>query len=304
MELILLSKHKGHLGHFSSRQVGIIIGSLVLAICVGAFYTGFRSAVAVGAGDPEEQLQAWGAELAAQEKELDETRRRLQQNVDALALRLGQMNAHVVRLDALGARLTQMADLQDGEFDFTAPPALGGPEELVGDGRGFGLGGIAATLDGLEEQLQDRGRQLNVLEGFLLDRKLHGEVHPEGRPVAAGYISSSFGRRTDPFTGRSAYHNGVDFAGREGSDVLAVASGVVIWSGDRYGFGQLIEVNHGSGYVTRYAHNAKNLVAVGETVKRGQTIARMGRTGRATGPNLHFEVLRHGRPVDPLAYVH
>jgi len=144
---------------------------------------------------------------------------------------------------------------------------------------------------------------LNVLEDFLLNRKLREEVHPEGRPVAAGYISSSFGNRTDPFTGRAAFHKGVDFAGRTGAEVVAVASGVVIWSGDRYGYGQMVEVNHGNGYVTRYAHNAENLVAVGDTVKRGQMIAMMGSTGRATGPNLHFEVLRNGRVVDPLTYI-
>jgi len=132
---------------------------------------------------------------------------------------------------------------------------------------------------------------------------LRDEVHPEGRPVHSGYISSMFGNRTDPFTGRAAFHKGVDFAGREGSEVVAVASGVVIWSGDRYGYGQMVEINHGNGYVTRYAHNSDNLVAVGDTVKRGEVIAVMGSTGRATGPNLHFEVLHNGRVVNPLSYV-
>jgi murein DD-endopeptidase MepM/ murein hydrolase activator NlpD len=136
-----------------------------------------------------------------------------------------------------------------------------------------------------------------------LNRKLRDEVRPEGRPVTAGYVSSHFGSRTDPFTGRRAFHKGVDFAGREGAEVVAVASGVVIWSGERYGYGQLVEVNHGNGYVTRYAHNVDNLVAVGDTVRRGQVIARMGGTGRATGPNLHFEVLLNDKPVDPLTYV-
>jgi murein DD-endopeptidase MepM/ murein hydrolase activator NlpD len=163
--------------------------------------------------------------------------------------------------------------------------------------------GIVSALQALDDQLDNRGQQLNVLESFLLNRKLADEVHPEGRPVTAGYISSRFGKRNDPFTGRSAYHKGVDFAGRQGAEVVAVASGVVIWSGDRYGYGELVEVNHGNGYVTRYAHNADNLVAVGDTVKRGQIIARMGDTGRATGPNLHFEVLRNGHAVDPLTYI-
>ena len=162
---------------------------------------------------------------------------------------------------------------------------------------------IVSALDSLSVQLEDRQQQLNVLEDFLLNRKLREEVHPEGRPVSAGYISSRFGNRTDPFTGRAAFHKGIDFAGREGAEVIAVASGVVIFSGDRYGYGQMVEVNHGNGYVTRYAHNAENLVAVGDTVKRGRVISVMGSTGRATGPYLHFEVLRNGRVVDPLTYI-
>ncbi|NNC63352.1 MAG: M23 family metallopeptidase, partial [Gammaproteobacteria bacterium] len=206
-------------------------------------------------------------------------------------------------LDALGQRLTQMANLDDGEFDFSSLPSLGGPEEPLAIADSQQMSTLMTALDQLGAQLDDRQQQLNVLEDFLLNRKLRDEVHPEGRPVASGYISSVFGNRTDPFTGRAAFHKGVDFAGREGSDVIAVASGVVIWSGDRYGYGQMVEINHGNGYVTRYAHNSENLVAVGDTVKRGETIAVMGSTGRATGPNLHFEVLHNGRVVNPLSYV-
>ena len=242
-------------------------------------------------------------ELSQQQSIVDTTRRALQQNLDALALRLGQMNAHVVRLDALGTRLTQMAGLKDGEFDFTTAPSLGGPEEPLADTEFTKITGVVGALDVLDEQLADRNRQLTVLEDLLLNSKLRDEVHPEGRPVTQGYISSRFGSRTDPFTGRRAFHKGVDFAGREGAEVVAVASGVVIWSGQRYGYGELVEINHGNGYVTRYAHNVDNLVAVGDTVRRGQVIARMGDTGRATGPNLHFEVLLNDAPVDPLTYI-
>jgi murein DD-endopeptidase MepM/ murein hydrolase activator NlpD len=213
------------------------------------------------------------------------------------------MNAHVVRLDALGTRLTQMAGLKDGEFDFTSAPSLGGPEEPLADTESLQINGVVGALDVLDEQLADRSRQLTVLEDLLINRKLRDEVRPGGRPVTQGYVSSQFGTRTDPFTGRRAFHKGVDFAGREGAEVVAVASGVVIWSGERYGYGQLVEINHGNGYVTRYAHNVDNLVAVGDTVRRGQVIARMGDTGRATGPNLHFEVLLNDKPVDPLTYV-
>ena len=305
MQLILLSKNRGHLGQMrlSSRRVWLAVAGMASLVCASAFYGGFRTAGVFGISNPQAQAAVWRAELAQQQTLVDVTRRALQQNVDALALRLGQMNAHVVRLDALGSRLTQMAGLKDGEFDFTSAPSLGGPEEPMTDNEFTRISGVINALDTLDEQLVDRGRQLSVLEDLLLNRKLRDEVHPEGRPVTAGYISSRFGSRTDPFTGRRAFHKGVDFAGREGAEVVAVASGIVIWSGERYGYGELVEINHGNGYVTRYAHNVDNLVTVGDTVKRGQVIARMGDTGRATGPNLHFEVLLNDRAVDPLSYI-
>jgi len=305
MQLILLSKDRGHLGHvrLTSGRVWLGVVATALLVCAGAFYGGITAARVFGISNPQAQVSTWREELAQQQTIVDSTRRTLQQNVDALALRIGQMNAHVVRLDALGTRLTQMAGLKDGEFDFTSVPSLGGPEEPLAATEAMQINGVVGALDVLDEQLADRSRQLTVLEDLLLNRKLRDEVRPEGRPVTSGYVSSQFGSRTDPFTGRRAFHKGVDFAGREGAEVVAVASGVVIWSGERYGYGQLVEINHGNGYVTRYAHNVDNLVAVGDTVRRGQVIARMGGTGRATGPNLHFEVLLNDRPVDPLTYV-
>lgn len=305
MQLIFLSRDRGHLCQLRLDTLfGRCAASCVLLLGVGAvFFAGFKFANAYGNANPNAQVLAWRASLAEQQATLDATRDELQQNVDALALRMGQMNAHVVRLDALGARLTKMAGLNDGEFDFSSSPSLGGPEELLPSQDQLEIAGIVSALDGLAGQLDDRSQQLDVLEDFLLDRKLQEEVYPEGRPVSSGYISSRYGNRNDPFTGRRAFHKGIDFAGRTGADVVAVASGVVVWSGPRYGYGQMIEINHGGGYATRYAHNANNLVAVGDTVKRGQRIARMGDTGRATGPNLHFEVLRNGRAVDPLTFI-
>jgi murein DD-endopeptidase MepM/ murein hydrolase activator NlpD len=305
MQLILLSKDRGHVGHIrlTSGRVWLGIVAATLLISAGAFYGGITAARLFGISNPQAQVSTWREELVQQQGIVDSTRRTLQQNLDALALRIGQMNAHVVRLDALGARLTQMAGLKDGEFDFTSVPSLGGPEEPLAASEVMQINGVVGALEVLDEQLEDRDRQLTVLEDLLINRKLRDEVRPEGRPVTSGYVSSQFGNRTDPFTGRRAFHKGVDFAGREGAEVVAVASGVVIWSGERYGYGQLVEINHGNGYVTRYAHNVDNLVAVGDTVRRGQVIARMGETGRATGPNLHFEVLLNDRPVDPLTYV-
>ena len=302
MQLILLSNVRGTVGQLclTSRRVWLGLSAIALVLGSGGLYAGYRVAAATNSAETVVTLRT---DLAEQESALQATRRALQQNVDALALRLGLMNAQVVRLEALGSRLTSIAGFDDGEFDFSSPPALGGPEQPLEVSDRVQLAGIVSTLDALDEQLADRSRQLDVLEDVLLNRRVQDEVLPEGRPVIGGYISSGFGNRTDPFTGRLAFHQGVDFAGRPGADVSAVGSGVVIWSGPRYGYGELVEINHGNGYVTRYAHLTDKLVAVGDTVERGQAIARVGRTGRATGHNLHFEVLRNGRPVNPLPYV-
>ncbi|MCC5868401.1 MAG: M23 family metallopeptidase [Gammaproteobacteria bacterium] len=254
---------------------------------------------------PDAQALAWQAGLERQTHELEALRALTQENLDALALRVGQMNAHVIRLDALGQRLTAMAELDDGEFDFSRTPGLGGPEDLLmsANGQSNELGDVLRMMEELDVQLADRRTQLAILEDLMLNRNLRARVQPEGRPVASGWLSSRFGRRTDPFTGKPAVHRGVDFAGRPGTKILSAGDGVVIFAGSRYGYGRMVEINHGNGYVTRYAHNTDNLVQVGDTVRKGQAIATMGSTGRATAPHLHFEVLRDGRQVDPLPYI-
>lgn len=305
MQIILLSRHRGPVGQlrFDNMFTRAIAVCLTLGLLGAAFYGGYEVASRYGVANPSAEVAGWRADLETQRSNVSATREALQQSVDALALRLGQMNAHVIRLDALGQRLTQMAGLDDGEFDFSSAPPLGGPEELLPPENSLQISNVVNALESLDQQLTDRSRQLNVLEDLILNRRLQDEVHPEGRPVTSGYISSRYGNRTDPFTGRAAFHKGIDFAGREGNDIVAVASGVVTWSGPRYGYGEMIEINHGNGYATRYAHNSTNLVAVGDTVKRGQRIGHMGDTGRATGFNLHFEVLRNGRAVDPLTFI-
>ena len=303
MNLILVTRRRGAARQINLRHpVNLLIMGLGLgSILAAAFFVGRISGL-ISAGGPEEQLAAWRSELNSQEQLLKDTRKSSQEKIDALSVKLAQMNAQVIRLEALGRRLMQMADLDDGEFDFDSSPALGGPEPDV-PGFSAAMPDMEFLMDTLAMQIQDRHRQLNILEDLMLNRTLSDEVHPEGRPVNAGWISSYFGLRTDPFTGKTTRHKGVDFAGKEGAEVIAVAAGVVIWSGDRYGYGEMVEINHGNGYSTRYAHNSKNLVAVGDEVSRGQVVSLMGRTGRATGPNLHFEVMRGGRKVDPLEYI-
>jgi murein DD-endopeptidase MepM/ murein hydrolase activator NlpD len=158
-------------------------------------------------------------------------------------------------------------------------------------------------LDDLSTQIKDRERQLGVLESLISTRNLSRQIVPGGRPVVQGWISSYFGQRADPFDGRQAYHRGIDFAAPEGSQVIAVASGIVTYSKERFGYGRTVEINHGNGYVTRYGHNQKLLVNVGDTIQKGDPIALIGSTGRSTGPHLHFEVLKEGRSIDPMSFV-
>ncbi|MFZ9995015.1 MAG: M23 family metallopeptidase, partial [Steroidobacteraceae bacterium] len=183
---------------------------------------------------------------------------------------------------------------------FDTAPAIGGPET---EGLPAEATDLGALFDDLESRLSRRATQFGVLEQVIMQRELRAQIMPEGRPVQRGFLSSAYGMRTDPFTGRNAFHWGIDFAGNLGDPVVAVGAGVVTYVGRRVGYGFVVDVSHGDGFVTRYAHNSAVTVKLGETVTRGQQLALMGSTGRSTGPHVHFEVLRNGRPVNPLSYL-
>jgi hypothetical protein len=302
MNVILLSRRDGRARQFNLGRpltLGAVLATA--AVIVGAAFAG---GLLLGKGAHHNLALAettrFGALLEQQKQEIAGLKQQLQLRVDAMAMRIGEVNAHVVRLDALGKRLTEMADIDSREFNFDRDPPSGGPES---EGVSAQIPDLSQMLAQLEQRADLRESQLAALENVILTRELKEEIHPEGRPVSSGYISSYFGERADPFDGREAFHKGVDFAGNLGSDVVAVAAGVVTWAGERSGYGKLIEINHGDGYSTRYAHNQRALVSVGETVKRGEPIALMGSTGHSTGPHVHFEVLRNGRQVDPLSFI-
>lgn len=243
----------------------------------------------------------WAGELQQQRAQLASTREMVENNTTALARRLAQLHAHVMRLDAAGGRLTEIAGLDKGEFNFNQAPPVGGPEiDMSGPPASAE---VLASLDHFEKQLSDRERQMRVLEDLLLASRLQKEVRPSGWPVEDGWISSLFGNRIDPFTGLRAFHAGVDFAARQGGSVLSVASGIVSDVGERMGYGLLVEINHGNGYVTRYGHNEAALVNIGDRVHKGQAIAHVGDSGRSTGPHVHFEVLVNGRTVNPDEFI-
>jgi murein DD-endopeptidase MepM/ murein hydrolase activator NlpD len=289
----------GKLGAFTG-----VCACAVLAGLVG--YHGFR----IGSdatferifNNPETSTQFWQSELISQRRLINDIGVETDQSLSALALNLGQLRAHVVRLDALGSRLTEMAKLDPSEFDFTAEPALGGPTP-TGQQSSVNVRDLAEEIERIAGELSDRTDKLTALESLLMSRKLQGATHPEGRPVSSGWISSGFGNRTDPMSGKSEFHRGVDFAGKWGSDIVAVAAGVVTWSGKRFGHGNSVEISHGNGYTTRYSHNLENLVKKGDKVEKDQVIAKMGSSGRSTGSHIHFEVLEDGKIVNPGKFI-
>lgn len=303
MNIILFTKrgnrHQFDLASLPTRLLAGLLGTLVVGVLVAVGYVAGNLYSLLA---PTVSIAELRAELDMQKAAVITARDDAEISIDALSVRLAELNAHVIRLDALGERLTSMAGIEEGEFNFSNPPAQGGPE-VLDEGTMVPAINFVRTLETLSLQIEDRERQLAVLENLVINRNLHNKVQPAGRPIRNGWLSSYFGVRTDPFSGKLARHYGVDFAGKFGSDIIAVGAGVVTWAGPRYGYGKMVEINHGNGYATRYAHNSQILLQVGDTVKKGQVIAKMGESGRATAPHVHFEVLYNGKVVNPLNFV-
>ena len=226
-----------------------------------------------------------------------------ERRLESMTLLLAELQSRVTRLDAVGMNLTQSAGLEPGEFNFDMAPALGGPLMTSQEDARELIPALEGELYALSTALDDREVQLDILSELIQGEQVKSDATPSGRPILSGWLSSRYGTRIDPFSGKKAWHEGVDFAGKAGSNIVAVASGVVSWSGERYGYGKMVEVAHGDGVITRYAHNQENLVKVGDMVRRGDVVALMGNSGRSTGPHVHFEVHKNGRPVDPASYL-
>jgi murein DD-endopeptidase MepM/ murein hydrolase activator NlpD len=304
MKVILINrKHGGsrsiELGRWSRALLSLCCLGLPLGMIAVGYLAGEDSDARSMRGAALDTLQD---ELDQQSTEFDDLQGQAERKLQAMTLSLAELQARMTRLDALGEHLTSMADLEEGEFDFSQPPALGGPMagEFSVDFTSLDLG---SELGLFQARLTDREQQLEILESLLANRNLEEQIWLSGRPVQKGWVSSHYGQRTDPFSGKLAMHNGLDFAGKEGSNVVAVAAGVVTWTGTKNGYGELVEVSHGDDYVTRYAHNKENLVQAGDVVRKGETIALMGSSGRSTGAHVHYEVYKHGRPVDPSSYL-
>ena len=258
------------------------VGLFVLASSIGAAgYWAYDRLTA----SPASSLSA--ADLAQQEE------------LAAMSARMADIQARMMRIDALGAHLAESAKVKGDEFDFSQKPPMGGPEEAID--LPASSSDLDRSLSSLGNALQLREAQLLALDKILQSRRQ--QVDLNNMPVHDAYVSSSFGYRADPLTGRTAFHGGVDFAGTEGSDVFSVADGVVTFAGQRAGYGNLVEINHGDGLVTRYAHARALVVKSGDMVSKDQLVAYMGSTGRSTGTHLHYEVLKNGKQIDPATFL-
>lgn len=248
----------------------------------------------------EEQRQ-----LALQEVAVAEMREKTEKKLGAMTVYLGELRAQVRRLDALGERLAEKANLTNGEFNFNTEMPIGGPEATVAELPKASGTDVLAEIDQLLNHIADKQKQLSLLESVMMNHNVTNASYIAGRPISEGWLSSQFGVRKDPFNGTPAMHKGLDFASyADDVKIIATGAGIVTWAGDRWGYGQLVEIDHGGGLKTRYGHNDKLLVEVGDVVTRGQAIAEMGNTGRSTGPHVHYEVLRNGQQIDPNQFVY
>jgi murein DD-endopeptidase MepM/ murein hydrolase activator NlpD len=305
MKIILITNPKSSRGTHELHKLGLLlVAFLLIAVPIALGMLSYQTSQKLDNPQLTKTIaENWKSQLKQEKELLTQLKIKSDSKLQALTVSLAEAQARLIRLEALGEKLIRTGRLNKGEFDFNRRVAQGGLTENI-KGDAFTKPTFSQELDNLHSQLEEKELQMLVLESLLDDQLLEQEVFLAGRPIKKGWMSSFYGNRLDPFTGKLARHKGLDFAGKENADIIAVASGVVTWSGDRYGYGLLVEIDHGQGFKTRYAHNKKNLVEVGEIVRKGQTLALMGSTGRSTGPHTHFEVLRNERTVNPEQYVY
>jgi murein DD-endopeptidase MepM/ murein hydrolase activator NlpD len=301
MQMILLSgtgRWRVNLSSGSVRLGATVLAVVVAALVYAGFHQGIGDAPLARSDDDFER----DIVLLLQQREINEALAQARRELSRLSHRAGTLETRLVRVESLGQQVAGLADLDVREFRRAQPRPADTPPSVRAE-PDVSAPGVLDSIVQLSARLDVLTPQLDTLEAALIVRRVEKRTEPKGRPVRNGWISSSFGHRTDPLTSRRAFHAGMDVAGRYKTPIIAVASGVVTESGVRRGYGNLIEIRHRRGLSTRYAHNAKNLVAVGDAVKRGDVVALMGSTGRSTGAHVHFEVLKAGQAVNPRSYV-
>ena len=245
-----------------------------------------------------------GMVLADQREEAKRAQERVQGHLNAMAVRLGELQGKLMQLDGLGERLAKIAGLKPQDLPSQQHgqlPGQGGPSSA--SARDLSVAEFTAMIDKLARDVEARSDQLGVLEALLVQTSTSKRFLPTQKPIVDGWHSSNFGYRIDPFTGQGSFHDGVDFPAETGTPIVAAASGKVVYSGWHPQYGKMMEIDHGGGLLSRYAHAAQLSLAEGELVVRGQRVASVGSTGRSTGPHLHFEVRLNGVPQNPARFL-
>ena len=299
MQLILINK-SGEPSQFVLSSLRIkILGFVAATVCVGLVFAGFllKQSDFVDAA----VIETWRSKLSEQDDVVEQLREQSVARRQAVGRQIAEMQARLWRMEALASYMHETAGLPKDEFDFDAPVSQGGP--LNNEAQVLEVDNLDTQLASLSQRLKQRETELSILDQVLLGIYNDKGARPAGAPIVKGWMSSPYGERVDPISGKKAWHEGMDFAGVKGSEVIAVANGVVVFAGYRDGYGQMVEISHGKDLRTRYGHHEEVLVHAGQSVKRGDVIALMGNSGRSTGPHVHFEVLKEGRPVNPARYV-
>ena len=276
-----------------------MLGFVAATVCVGLVFAGFllKQSDFVDAA----VIETWRSKLSEQDDVVEQLREQSIARRQAVGRQIAEMQSRLWRMEALASYMHETSGLPKDEFDFDAPVSQGGP--LSNEAEVLAVDNLDTQLASLSRRLKQRETELSILDQVLLGIYNDKGARPAGAPIVKGWMSSPFGERVDPMSGKKAWHEGMDFAGAKGSEVIAVANGVVVFAGYRDGYGQMVEISHGKDLRTRYGHHEEVLVHAGQSVKRGDVIALMGSSGRSTGPHVHFEVLKEGRPVNPARYV-
>ncbi len=276
-----------------------MLGFVAATVCVGLVFAGFllKQSDFVDAA----VIETWRSKLSEQDDVVEQLREQSVARRQAVGRQIAEMQARLWRMEALASYMHETSGLPKDEFDFDAPVSQGGP--LSNEAEVLEVDNLDTQLASLSRRLKQRETELSILDQVLLGIYNDKGARPAGAPIVKGWMSSPFGERVDPISGKKAWHEGMDFAGAKGSEVIAVANGVVVFAGYRDGYGKMVEISHGKDMRTRYGHHEEVLVHAGQSVKRGDVIALMGSSGRSTGPHVHFEVLKEGRSVNPARYV-
>jgi len=275
----------------------VALAAMVIVLAGALFYVSVRHAAQIRLPMVESLL------LSVQQDQARKAEDFLRENLNAMAVKLGQMQAQLMRLDALGERLSGLAGLKSQEFRFGEVPGRGGAVSTLSPPHDLSLGEFSQQLDTLSNRMENRTDYLGILESTLFDARVKKKLMPTITPVEASWNASSFGWRIDPITGQQALHEGIDFIADVGTPVFAAAGGVVVFAEYHNQYGQMVEIDHGNDFITRYAHASRLLVKVGEVVRRGRKVAEVGSTGRSTGPHLHFEVRYKGVAQNPSRFL-